>query len=65
MIECTWGTGRLKELNVDVSRSGLVVGVDMRHERVPRAVHAFADDATVLLLSLGMFVRDVPLQGRL
>lgn len=42
-----------------------MVGVDVRHERVPGAVHALADDAAVLLLPLGVLVRDVPLQGRL
>lgn len=42
-----------------------MVRVDVRHERVPGAVHALADDATVLFLPLGVLVRDVALQGRL
>lgn len=42
-----------------------MVRVDVRHERVPGAVHALADDATVLFLSLGVLVGDVTLEGGL
>jgi hypothetical protein len=59
------GVRWLKELNVDVPRPRLVVCIDVRHQRVPGAVHALADDAAVLFLPLGVLVGDVPLQGRL
>lgn len=65
---CTWGgvSGwRLKELNVDVSGPRLVVRIDVRHQRVSGAVYAFAYDAAIFLLALGMLVGDVPLEGRL
>lgn len=52
----------LKEFNIDVARSRLVVGVDMGHKRVSRAVYSFTDDTAVLFLSLRVFVSDVPLQ---
>ena len=80
LVVCTWegggggvggrtaaqrGVGVLKELNVDVPLPLLVVCIDVRHQRVPGAVHALADDAAVLFLPLGVLVGDVPLQGRL
>lgn len=55
----------LEELNVlDVQFAGarLVVRVDVRHQRVARAVDALADDAAVLLLPFGVLVGNVALQ---
>lgn len=41
-----------------------MIRVDVRHERVARAINPFANDATVFLLTLGMLVRDMSLQRR-
>lgn len=60
-----WGVQWLKELNVDVPGPRLVVRIDVRHKRVPGAVYALADNASIFLLSFGVLVGDVPLQGRL
>lgn len=66
LCTCAAGMGQseqvLKEFNVDVAGPRLMVGVDVGHQRVSRAVHAFADDAAIFLLSLRMFVSDVSLQ---
>lgn len=58
---------RLEELNVlhfqlMVARPRLVIRVDVRHQRVPRAIDALAYNATVLLLALGVLVGNVSLQ---
>lgn len=52
-----------KELNVNVAGSALMIGIYMGHQGVTRAVHPLADDASVLLLSLGVLVGNVAFQG--
>lgn len=51
------------ELNVNVAGSALMIGIDMGHQGVTRAVDPLADDASVLLLSLGVLVGHVALEG--
>lgn len=52
-----------KELNVNVAGPALMIGIYMGHQGITRAVHPLADDASVLLLSLGVFVGNVAFQG--
>lgn len=52
-----------KELNVNVAGPALMIGIYMCHQGITRAVHPLADDASVLLLSLGVFVGNVAFQG--
>lgn len=40
-----------------------MIGIDMGHQGVSRAVDPLADDASVLLLSFGVFVGHVAFQG--
>jgi hypothetical protein len=40
-----------------------VVGVDVRHETVARAIDTFTDDTSVLFLALRVLVRNVPLEA--
>jgi hypothetical protein len=53
----------LKEFNVNFSRPCFVVGVDVRHETVARAIDTFTDDTAVLFLALCMLVCNVPLEA--
>ena len=53
----------LKEFNVNFSRPCFVVGVDVRHETVARAIDTFTDDTAVLFLALRVLVRNVPLEA--
>lgn len=55
----------LNVLHVHFAGTRLVIGVDVRHERVSRAIDPFADYAPVLLLAFRVLVGNVPLQGRL
>lgn len=50
-----------KELNVNVARSALMIGIDMSHQGVTRAVYSLADDTSVLLLSFSVLVGNVAL----
>lgn len=40
-----------------------MIGIDMGHQGVSRAVDPLADDASVLLLSFGVLVGNVAFQG--
>lgn len=55
----------LDVLHVQLPGPRLVVRVDVRHERVARAIDPFADYAPILLLALRVLVGDVALQGGL
>lgn len=50
---------QLEVLHFHFAGSRLVVRVNVGHQRVARAIHSFADDATVFLLAYGMFVGNV------
>lgn len=52
-----------KELNVNVAGPALMISIYMGHQGITRAVHPLADDASVLLLSFGVFVGNVAFQG--
>lgn len=52
-----------KELNVNVAGPALMIGIYMGHQGITRAVYPLADDASVLLLSFGVFVGNVAFQG--
>lgn len=52
-----------KELNVNVAGSALMIGIYVGHQGVTRAIYPLADDASVLLLSLGVLVGNVAFQG--
>lgn len=55
----------LNVLHIELARSRLVVRVDVRHERVTRAIDPFADDAPIFLLAFRVLIGNVPLQRRL
>lgn len=52
-----------KELNVNVAGPALMISIYMGHQGITRAVYPLADDASVLLLSFGVFVGNVAFQG--
>lgn len=54
----------LVKLNVYVPRPGLVIGIYVGHERVPRTVDPITNVTTILFLTCGVFVSYMTLQTR-
>lgn len=52
-------------LHVQLAGPGLVVRVDVCHQRVPGTIDPFTDNASVFLLPFSVLVSNVPFERRL